>query len=51
MIQEHRYVVVGAGPAGLQIGYFLQERGADYLVVERKHPPETSSAGSPGTAG
>ncbi|MEV6865681.1 NAD(P)-binding domain-containing protein [Streptosporangium subroseum] len=37
MIQEHRYVVVGAGPAGLQIGYFLQERGADYLVVERKH--------------
>jgi thioredoxin reductase len=37
VIQEHRYVVVGAGPAGLQIGYFLQERGADYLVVEREH--------------
>ena len=36
MIQEHRYVVVGAGPAGLQIGYFLQERGADYLIVERE---------------
>ncbi|MFF4415081.1 NAD(P)-binding domain-containing protein [Streptosporangium sp. NPDC001559] len=36
MIQEHRYVVVGAGPAGLQIGYFLQERGADYVIVERE---------------
>ncbi|MEU0517484.1 NAD(P)-binding domain-containing protein [Streptosporangium sp. NPDC006007] len=37
MIQEHRYVVVGAGPAGLQIGHFLQERGADYLILERNH--------------
>ncbi|MEV8635063.1 NAD(P)-binding domain-containing protein [Streptosporangium sp. NPDC051023] len=36
MIQEHRYVVVGAGPAGLQIGYFLRERGADYVIVERE---------------
>ncbi|MEV7007935.1 NAD(P)-binding domain-containing protein [Streptosporangium sp. NPDC051022] len=36
MVQEHRYVVVGAGPAGLQIGYFLQERGADYVILERE---------------
>lgn len=28
------YVVIGAGPAGLQLGYFLQQAGHDYLIVE-----------------
>ena len=35
------YVIVGAGPAGLQMAYFLQRGGHDYLVVE--------AGGAPGT--
>lgn len=31
-----RYIVLGAGPAGLQAAYFLQEAGVDYLVLERE---------------
>ncbi len=30
-----RYCVVGAGPAGLQLGHFLAEAGLDYVVFER----------------
>ena len=28
-------IIVGAGPAGLQLAYFLQRAGLDYLVLER----------------
>ncbi len=28
------YLVVGAGPAGLQLGYLFERAGSDYLVVE-----------------
>jgi cation diffusion facilitator CzcD-associated flavoprotein CzcO len=28
------YIVIGAGPAGLQLGYELQRRGRDYLILE-----------------
>ena len=28
------YLVVGAGPAGLQAGYYLQQAGQNYLIVE-----------------
>jgi thioredoxin reductase len=28
------YIVVGAGPAGLQMGHHLQERGRSYLIFE-----------------
>lgn len=31
----HDYCVVGAGPGGLQIGYFLLSAGRDYVVFER----------------
>ncbi len=31
----HDYIVVGAGPGGIQLGYFLEEAGRDYLVLER----------------
>ncbi|WP_283134763.1 NAD(P)-binding domain-containing protein [Rhizohabitans arisaemae] len=34
-----KYVVIGAGPAGLQLSYFLQEVGADYLCLEREAEP------------
>ncbi|MEU8005088.1 NAD(P)-binding domain-containing protein [Catellatospora sp. NPDC049111] len=36
---RHRYVIVGAGPAGLQLSYYLQQAGADYLTLERAPEP------------
>lgn len=35
----HDYCIIGAGPAGLQAAYFLQEAGRDYVVFERSHAP------------
>lgn len=37
--ETHQYVVVGAGPAGLQLSYFLQRAGADYVTLEREEQP------------
>ena len=31
----HRYVIVGAGPAGLQLSYYLRREGADCVTLER----------------
>jgi thioredoxin reductase len=28
------YLIIGAGPAGLQLGYFLQKAGRDYLILD-----------------
>src|SRR5688572_15182827 len=28
------YLVLGAGPAGLQLGYFLEKTGRDYQILE-----------------
>lgn len=33
------YLIVGAGPAGLQLAYFLDRAGRNYLVVEREDRP------------
>jgi len=41
MEKEFEYLIVGAGPAGLQLGYFLHQAGHNYLILER--------GGSPGT--
>src|ERR1700732_2575022 len=35
------YLVIGAGPAGLQLAYFLQQAGRDYLVIEAGSGPGT----------
>jgi thioredoxin reductase len=32
--QVFDYVIVGAGPAGIQLGYFLEKAGRDYVIVE-----------------
>jgi thioredoxin reductase len=29
------YLIIGAGPAGLQLGYFLHRAGRDYVILER----------------
>jgi thioredoxin reductase len=35
------YVVIGAGPAGLQLAYLFQQAGRDYLVLEAGPTPGT----------
>lgn len=32
-MEHHAYIILGAGPAGLQLGHFLQSQ--DYLILER----------------
>src|SRR6266545_4440421 len=34
-------LVIGAGPAGLQLGYFLERAGRDYLILEGGPAPGT----------
>jgi cation diffusion facilitator CzcD-associated flavoprotein CzcO len=38
-VTHHDYIIVGAGPAGLQLGYFLQRSGRDYLILEAGDVP------------
>ncbi|HEX6472851.1 MAG TPA: NAD(P)-binding domain-containing protein [Streptosporangiaceae bacterium] len=33
------YLVIGAGPAGRQLGWFLERAGRDYLILEAEPPP------------
>lgn len=35
------YLIIGAGPAGLQLGYFLAQSGRDYLILEAGDAPGT----------
>jgi thioredoxin reductase len=35
----HDYIIVGAGAAGLQMGYFMEQAGRDYLILEGKDGP------------
>ncbi|MET0419649.1 MAG: NAD(P)-binding domain-containing protein [Actinoplanes sp.] len=39
LMQKHRYVIVGGGPAGLQLSFYLHRQGADYLTLERAERP------------
>lgn len=36
-----KYIILGAGPGGLQMGYFMAQAGRDYLILEK-----SGSAGS-----
>lgn len=33
------YLIIGAGPAGLQLGYFLQKNNRDYLILDKANKP------------
>ena len=35
------YLVIGAGPAGLQLGYYLKRNGRQFLILERGEAPGT----------
>lgn len=41
MENHHEYLVIGAGPAGVQAGYYLQRHGRDYLLLEAGSGPGT----------
>jgi hypothetical protein len=34
-VSYKRYVVLGAGPAGLQMAHYLQSAGRDYVVLDK----------------
>ena len=34
-VREIKYLVIGAGPGGLQMGYYLEKAGRDYLILDR----------------
>jgi thioredoxin reductase len=36
---EFEYLIIGAGPAGLQLGYFFEEGGRDYMILEAQERP------------
>jgi thioredoxin reductase len=38
-MRQLRNVIIGAGPAGLQLGYFLARRAEPYLILERAAAP------------
>ena len=31
----HDYIIIGAGPGGLQLGYFMKKANRDYVILER----------------
>lgn len=39
--QPYDYVIIGAGPAGLQMGYHFQKSGLSYLILEGGDNPGT----------
>ncbi|MDX1999255.1 MAG: NAD(P)-binding domain-containing protein [Thermoanaerobaculia bacterium] len=39
--QTFEYLILGAGPAGLQMGYFLQRAGRSYAILEAGERPGT----------
>lgn len=38
-IHCYEYLVIGAGPAGLQTGYYLEKGGHDYLIIDKGQTP------------
>lgn len=37
--QEFEYLIIGAGPAGIQLAYFLEKNNRDYCVLEKNSIP------------
>lgn len=45
--KQARYIIIGAGPGGLQMGYFLQRKQRDYLILERERTSGSFFASQP----
>lgn len=39
VVWQGDYLIIGAGPAGLQLGYFLQKAGRDYCILDGSDKP------------
>ncbi|XP_077998135.1 FAD-dependent oxidoreductase domain-containing protein 2-like [Glandiceps talaboti] len=39
MAEHHEYIIIGAGPGGLQMGYFMERANKDYLIIESSNRP------------
>src|SRR4030095_12735448 len=39
--EDYDYLIIGAGPAGLQMGYYLQQSKKKYLILEKGEGPGT----------
>lgn len=39
--KELEYLIIGAGPAGLQLGYYLEKSNRDYAILEAGNSPGT----------
>ena len=35
IITEYDNIIIGAGPAGIQLGYFFQKHNIKYLIIEK----------------
>jgi NADPH-dependent glutamate synthase beta subunit-like oxidoreductase len=31
----HKYIIIGAGPGGLQLAHYLDSAGRDYLIIDK----------------
>jgi thioredoxin reductase len=40
-VSSYDYIIIGAGPAGLQLGYYMEKAGWDYLILEAGDSPGT----------
>ena len=38
-MKKTKFVIIGGGPGGIQLAYFLQQQKADYIVLERAEVP------------
>ena len=45
MTQKHDVIVIGAGPAGSATAYFLAQRGADVLLLDKSEFPRDKTCG------
>ncbi|NBR77155.1 MAG: FAD-dependent oxidoreductase [Actinobacteria bacterium] len=43
--RETEVLVIGGGPAGAAMGYWLAEQGHEVAIVERKHFPREKTCG------
>ncbi|MCP4473420.1 MAG: NAD(P)-binding domain-containing protein [Gammaproteobacteria bacterium] len=37
MVKQYETIIIGAGPAGIQLAYFLQQKQRDYLILEGRY--------------
>ncbi|WP_427161631.1 NAD(P)-binding domain-containing protein [Aliinostoc sp. HNIBRCY26] len=41
LLTELEYLIIGAGPAGLQLGYYLEKSAHNYMILEAGNSPGT----------